>query len=157
MTVSATKRFKYALEPLLAKHGWEVDTLRIELSRARQILEQRRQELDAVTHESASVLKAACELAAEGKTLDLARHQILTTYLAHLEEQAQAKQLETTKAQTLCDEILDQLDRALQALKGMETHKEKMYLEHREAVVKLGFAEADEAWLLRPRVTEERS
>lgn len=155
MTTGASRHFKYSLDPLLAKHGWEVDALRIELSTARQVLELRQQELDALEQESGSVRKAASQLAVEGQILDLARRQILASYLSFLDEQVQAKQSEANQAQKLCEEILVQLNRALQAQKGIETHKEKLRLEHRDAVSKQGFAEADEAWLLRPGKRED--
>ncbi|HWI09723.1 MAG TPA: hypothetical protein VNU48_00175 [Burkholderiaceae bacterium] len=146
--MTGAPRFRYPLESVLRKHEWDVEALALEHASASKALRENEAEqarLRAVLHDTNAGL---ARLRAAGANLDLARQRLLLDYRAAQEEAALAQQAQVQVAQSLCEQIAQQLFRARQSVKAFENHRTDLHDAHERDARVLAAKEADDAWLM---------
>lgn len=148
--------FRYTLDPVLTQRGWTLDEARARLSAARVRLAECERAIDDTRRRQAA---AWAELSAQ--RLDaggIALHQetTLRRYGERLAALLQEQLATRAAAQTEHDRLREKARAALQALRGMERHKEQLHAEHEALRAGIAQREADDDWLLSHPVPLER-
>lgn len=142
--------FKYALEPLLKKHGWDAEVLKRDAATAARVLEQRKSERDAlleIIEQVESEIRALNDL----QPFPVARYQAMGRYLQEQHEALAAKQKEVDGAQRIYDQILAQVQRLQRSIKGLEKHRDERQKSYETQCERKEVKEADNDWLARYR------
>jgi flagellar export protein FliJ len=148
MTQTNAARFRYPLQMLVKKHGWDVDTLSVELKTARQALHDHQSEAARLRQALQRTNAGLVRLRADGEILDLTRERVLINY-RQMQEEAIATQLQQLQAAAAqCDQIVEQLNRARQALQGFEKHSDRLRATHALEAGRVAARDADDAWLV---------
>jgi hypothetical protein len=143
------KRFKFALEPLLKKQSWELDTLRTEKAAATQAVNQVGQAVAAMENKIAAACEESRQLTSEPSNMGLARRDLLAVYIKHQSALAQAKRKELEQARNVEAQVAEQLMKALQQLKTLEKLRDQARRTHEYQGHQAQMNEADENWLTR--------
>ncbi len=144
------KPFKYALDPLLKKHGWDVEVLKRDAATAARVLEQRQSERDAL-------LKLIDEVESEIRGLNdlqpfpVGRYQAMGHYLQEQHNMLAAKQREVDGAQRIHEQIVAQVRRVQRSIKGLEKHKDQRRKSYATQCERKEVKDADNDWLARYR------
>lgn len=149
------RQFRYPLTPLLTKRAWDVDIARRELVTAQRVLDLRREEQTRLRSHLQQAHAEVSRMVASGTTIDVTRYRLLGAYAAELETSVAAKLAEVSEAESLCNELFDNLGKEHRTLKGMEKHRDQLRLEHDTERLREEFREADDMWIMRHRFREE--
>jgi hypothetical protein len=157
MSGARTQSFRYPLQALLRKHEWDVDALALEHAGASKALQEQEAEharLNALLRDANADL---ARMRQAGAQLDLSRQRLLLDYRAVQEEAALAKEAQVRAARQVCDQIVQQLFRARQALKAFENHSAGLRQAHEREARTFAAKEADEIWLMARRAEKVRA
>jgi flagellar motility protein MotE (MotC chaperone) len=143
------KRFKFPLDPLLKKQGWDVDGLRSEKASATQAVNQIGQGLRDIEHKITAACEDARQLAGEDSAMLLVRRDLLITYVKDQVARADIKRKELEQAREIEAQVAEQLVKAMQQLKTLERLRDQARSAHDYQVLQAQLNEADESWLAR--------
>jgi hypothetical protein len=144
------KPFKYALEPLMKKHGWDAEVLKRDAATAARMLEQRQSERDAllkVIGQVESEIRGLNEL----QPFPIGRYQAMGRYLQEQHKMLAAKQKEVDGAQRTHEQIVAQARRLQRSIKGLEKHRDDRRKSYATECERKDVKEADNDWLARYR------
>jgi flagellar biosynthesis chaperone FliJ len=141
-------RFRYPLRPLLDLRHWQLDALKIEMSAATKVLQERQQAVGQVREAVRFSLQAMADTRQDGATLDPQAEGRTRRYIERLDVQLQEKMSELDEARRLHDAVSINLRHVLQAANGLERHRDKLHQAHRAAQEIAASKEADDVWLM---------
>ncbi len=144
------KPFKYTLEPLLKKHGWDAEILKRDVAAAARVLEQRESERDAllkVIERVESEIRALNDL----QPFPIGRYQAMGRYLQEQHQMLVTKQNEVDGARRIHDQVIAQVQRVQRSIKGLEKHRDERQKAYATQCERKEVKEADNDWLARYR------
>jgi len=141
------RSFRYPLQPFLKKNRWEEQALRQELTTAREASVRLREQQEVIAS-GLSALDAQLAEMHRG-SFDADRHQRVIAWREEQEALLQARQREVGDAEAGCEQIAQQLARAMNAVRGHENYRIRLLGEHHIECEREDARQADDAWLLR--------
>jgi flagellar biosynthesis chaperone FliJ len=139
--------FKYPLEPLLKQRRWEKDSSAAQEREARRVLNVHTEEARSAARVVSGVENALREALKAGVSIDPRRHESLSLYLGHAREVLQAKARQASKAGEMHEQTRHGLLRSIQAVRGLERHRENKQREHKRERQQFEQQKQDELWL----------
>jgi len=139
--------FRYPLEPLLKQRRWEMDASATREREARRVLNVQGEEARSAAGAVSGVENALREALKAGAAIDPRHHESLSLYLAHAREVLREKARRASKAQEMHEQTRHGLLRSLQAVRGLERHRESKQREHKRERQQLEQQKQDELWL----------
>jgi hypothetical protein len=141
-------KYKYSLQPLLTKFGWEVDTLNLELQRLGLL--QRREEarvadIELSVHDAEQRLRAM----QAGEIIDVERKRQVGLYLKQQYEALRERRSELTRLNSLREQVVQQMSNKKKNVKALERHRDRKQTESISNEHRMQLKEADAAWLMR--------
>lgn len=143
-----SKRFEYALEPLLVKQRWDVDELAKELSATEAARTTAQTEAEEAQRLLRLVDAEILSNRAVGMTLNVQRDRHLMAFRLVREAACEEARSRLHKATELRDQVQSDLQAANSKLKGYEKHRDRMRREFENNQAKVQEKLADDAWLL---------
>ena len=139
--------FRYALEPLLKQRRWEKDASATQEREARRVLSVHSEGARSAARAVSSVENALREALKAGASIDPRRHESLSLYLTHAHEVLREKARQASKAEEMHEQTRRGLLRSIQAVRGLERHRENKQREHKRERQRLEQQKQDELWL----------
>jgi len=139
--------FRYALEPLLKQRRWEKDASATQEREARRVLSVHSEGTRSAVRAVSSVENALREALKAGASIDPRHHESLSLYLAHARGVLREKARQASKAEEMHEQTRHGLLRSIQAVRGLERHRENKQREHKRERQQLEQQKQDELWL----------
>jgi flagellar biosynthesis chaperone FliJ len=139
--------FRYALQALADKQGWEVDMLAAELGTAQRAVREQEQEAARLRDALRQTNTRLAQLRGVGAILDPARERIVMDYRETQDEAIATNAAQLQAARVQCERIAEQLTRARLALRGFENHADEQRKVHAVQAGRAAAGAADEMWL----------
>jgi hypothetical protein len=142
----SARKFKYSLQPLLTKLGWEVDTLNVELQRLNALMRQEERDISEV---GASVQDAERRLRIMqgGAVIQVEKKEQIGLYLRQQYEILKERKAQLDRLVSLRAQVVLQMSNKRREVKALERHKEKKHMESVSTESRLQLKEADRDWL----------
>ncbi len=140
------RHFRYPLQPFLKKNRWEEQALRLELTTAREACARLREQQELIAR-GLSALNAQLAEMHRG-SFESDRHQRVIAWRDEQETHLQAKQREVGDAEAGCEQIVKQLARGMNAVRGHENYRVRLLGEHHIECEREDARQADDVWLL---------
>ncbi len=139
--------FRYPLEPLLKQRRWEKDASAAQEREARRVLSIHSEGARSAVRAVSGVENALREALKAGASIDPRHHETLSLYLAHAREVLREKARLASKAEEMHEQTRRGLLRSIQAVRGLERHRENKQREHKRERQQLEQQKQDELWL----------
>ncbi len=139
--------FRYPLEPLLKQRRWEKDACAAQEREARRVLSIHSEGARSAVRAVSGVENALREALKAGASIDPRHHETLSLYLAHAREVLREKARLASKAEEMHEQTRRGLLRSIQAVRGLERHRENKQREHKRERQQLEQQKQDELWL----------
>jgi chromosome segregation ATPase len=140
--------FRYTLEPVLTKSRWDLDTASSELAAARRHVVH----CDRAVAETRASLASLCDeferIRSHSSGLLLHKEAALRQYGERVAALLQQRLAAQQEAQALHNRLADQARKALQVVRGMERHKDRLRDEHDAGQRSTEQKQADDGWLM---------
>ncbi len=141
-----SRRFRYALEPILMTRQWALNALLLELGEQNEALTQAQNKLANLqgTVNTAYQQWQALTSASQGLSVDgFVMHN---RYIADCLAQVKARQDEITKLNQARDELIEKVVAAEKAVEAVEQHREEMHAKFLQLRASGDFKIADDQW-----------
>jgi flagellar biosynthesis chaperone FliJ len=148
MKQNGSQPFRYSLEPILKKTGWETQTLKVEETQSRQVKIEKETELGKLKEKVTSVETEIRKIYNAG-TLDPRRLDSARLFLKDQHQSLAKKHKEVETATQIHEQVLNRLVKSKRVQKGFEDHKDRKELEHRRLRDGLLYKELDDLWVTR--------
>ena len=145
------KPFTYRLSALLKRDRWEGQILGVETGRAYKVVEESRKRLQEALDDIVRTETELRDLWHSQQTISQERRQILDLFLRHQYAVAALRQQDSTSAEGVYVQVLNQLQAKHKSIKAMESHEQRRRLEHDGRQARDAFKAQDDSWLLRKR------
>ncbi|MDM5179188.1 hypothetical protein PO883_18490 [Massilia sp. DJPM01] len=141
-----SKRFRYALQPVLLARTWALDALKLELGERNASLAELEQQRRAIEHESAAVNQAWHQQSKVAGNFNVDGFATVIAYLGQLGGQAQRKGEEIALAASERDQLIERIVAEQRGVEAVEEHRDKMFAEFRKEENCAQFKAADDHW-----------
>lgn len=141
-----SKRFEYALQPVLLTRQWALDAALLELQDMNQKVQEAREVADKLREEIKAVSAAWAAESEQGLRAD--RYALVTRYLADLsvrlaEQDKVVQELEEERLQ-----LVDKVAQAKRSVEAAEKHRDEEEAKFKRERARVEFAQADDQWSL---------
>ncbi|MCE3602794.1 flagellar FliJ family protein [Massilia sp. P8910] len=141
-----SKRFRYALQPVLLSRTWALDALKLELGERNASLGELQEQRAALGQESAAVNQAWQRQAEVPGNFNVDGFATVIAYLGQLAELARRKDEEIALAAQERDALIDRIVAEQRGVEAVEEHRDKMFAEFRKEENSAQFKAADDHW-----------
>jgi len=148
---NSSKPFQYALDPIIKKNNWDINTLKIEAAQARGVVEKYIAESKGLRMKIAKLEQEIRDSQTRNSLIMCDKYEVTKTFLDHQHQLLAAKQKELEQAERVHEQIVAQLRSLKQSTKGLENHRRGKKKTYRMQQERAAIIEADEAWLMRRR------
>lgn len=153
-----SRRFRYALEPVLLSRQWELDGLKLELGEHNARLSSLQHELQRIEHEAAQVGQAWRARDAAGASFSVDGFGTVMAYLGQLAGAGKLKAEAVAAAAAARDSLIDQVVLAQHGVEAVEQHRDETRAAFIMGQTSAQFKAADEHWsTLHPGLEEEQA
>jgi flagellar biosynthesis chaperone FliJ len=143
------KMFRYPMDPILTRHEWEIDALKLELLTLNQALDAHLAAMQALAAGIAAAEQEIIGICRDHALIARGRKEIAELYLRDQRLRAAEKQREIEQARALADHVFAQLNKKRQSQRVIEKHRERKKTEFDRQALRLEALENDELWLAR--------
>lgn len=141
-----SKRFHYALQPVLLSRTWALDALKLELGECNAALAGLQQQRAAIEHESAAVNQAWQTRSSAAGNFSVDGFATVIAYLGQLDGHLRRKSEEIALAAGERDALIERVVEGQRALDAVEEHRDKMFALFRKEETSAQFKVADDHW-----------
>lgn len=147
--------FRYALEPVVQRHQWELERLQKQLARQQalwQAAQQLQLECQLLYHDQAQALQRKA-----ASLLHPQQHQSTLLYLTRLQAQMVQRTQEISLLQQQRDQLRVQCQRQQHKLDALDDHRGSVIAQFVENQMRAQATEADRDWMMRAVIREGRA
>ncbi|HEX8611921.1 MAG TPA: flagellar FliJ family protein [Telluria sp.] len=141
-----SKRFRYALQPVLLARTWALDALKLELGERNASLGELQQQRAAIEQESAAVNQSWQQQSSVPGNFNVDGFATVIAYLGQLAGYAKRKDEQIALAARERDELIDRIVAEQRGVEAVEEHRDKMFAEFRKEENSVQFKAADDHW-----------
>ncbi|MBV8464757.1 MAG: hypothetical protein JO218_02320 [Burkholderiales bacterium] len=139
--------FRYALEPLRRKCGWELEDARLTVVQLSDEIAQVRERIATLQGQLDAELVAVAERQGRDRVIHIDQHLLAASYIASLRWQVDSAHGQLAELENKRDEAINEVHRLQKLSEGLDEHRDEAIEEYARALGTAAIVEADDAWL----------